>query len=138
MTVSLERRAKRRDIARDLRDPLLLGAQYVALLLDDLVDALVLAANLFEEPREFRGIFNALRRELPYAAGRALDGQVRPALRVVDRAHHLGKVVGIAAKTRHGQHRGAVPSRSAQLGKIDRPRIDEMRHELLWNSFDAR
>src|ERR1700693_6054353 len=117
MTVSLERRAERSAIARDLRNPLLLGAQHIALLLDDLVDALILAADLLEEPREFRGILDALRRELPYAARRALDDEARHSLRIVDRRQHLSKVVGIAAKARHRQQCAGVPRRGAQLGE---------------------
>ena len=63
MTVAFERCAERIDIDFDLRDPLLFGAQGIAFLLDDLVDALVLAANLLEQLLELRGIFNGLRRE---------------------------------------------------------------------------
>ena len=49
VTVPLEGRAERIDIALDLRNPLFFGTQHIALLLDDLVDVLVLAADLFEE-----------------------------------------------------------------------------------------
>src|ERR1700722_15951395 len=126
MTVSLERRAERSDLARDLRNPLLLGAQHIALLLDDLIDALVLAADLLEEPCEFRGILDALRRELPYAARRAIDDEARHLFRIVDRGQHPCKVIWIAAKARHRQHCGGVRRRSAQVGKIDRPRINEL------------
>ncbi len=138
MTVSLERRTERSRIACDLRNPLLLGAQHITLLLDDLVDALVLAADLLEESREFRGILDALRRELSYAARRALDDEARHSLRIVDRGQHPSKVIWIAAKARHRQHYGGVRRRGAQVGKINRPRINELRHTLLRNSFDVR
>src|ERR1700737_1801269 len=77
MTVSLEGRAEGLYVAVDLRDPLFFGTQHIALLLDDLIDTLVLAAHLPEEFLELHRILNALRRELPYTAGRCLYHEAR-------------------------------------------------------------
>jgi hypothetical protein len=115
------------------------GTQHVALLLDDLVDALVLLAHLLDELLELRGIFNALRRELPYTAGGALDDQPRDPLRIVDQVERVGQVSGIGAKAGHGQYGGGVPRRRrANFRKINRAGIDELRHPLLRDQFDAR
>ncbi len=65
MAVPLERLAERIDLARNLRRLPILSVQRIALLLEDLVDTLVLATNLFEKLPELHGIFNDLRRQLP-------------------------------------------------------------------------
>src|SRR5450755_3869190 len=54
MAVPLERRAERTDLARKLRRLPILSVQRIALLLEDLVDILVLATNLFEKLSELR------------------------------------------------------------------------------------
>ena len=52
MTVPLERLAGAHGLAAGLLDPLRLGIECVAFLPDDLVDALVLAAQLLDQPSE--------------------------------------------------------------------------------------
>src|ERR1700678_1529045 len=138
MTVAFERCAERIDIDLNLRDPLLFGTQGIAFLLDDLVDALVLAAKLLEQLLELRGIFNGLRCELPYTAGRALDDQRRHPIWVIDQGKRLRQVSRIAAQSGHGQQCRAVARRSAKRGEIDRPRVDELCHALLRGPFEAR
>ena len=72
-TQSFQRHAVCNDFTFQLCDPLLLSAQPVPLVLDDLIGALVLAANLLEKPLKHLGIFNALRSQLPQRAGGTLQ-----------------------------------------------------------------
>ena len=97
LTDSLQRAARRTHIAFDLRDALLFGTQRVVLLFQDLVDAFVLVARQFQQPCELSGIFDALRRQLPYTAGRTLDDQRRHLQRITDRSQCVGQVRRIAA-----------------------------------------
>ncbi len=83
VTVPFERCAQGVDGALFLRNTLLLGAQRIALLLDDLVDALVLAAQLPKQLFQFRGVLHGLRRELSYAAGGAFHDQPRGLTRLL-------------------------------------------------------
>src|SRR5271156_1630814 len=94
MTVPFERCTERIDLAFDTCDPQLFGAYRIALLLDDLVDALVLAAQLFEELLELGRIGDGLRRELAYAAGRTLEDERRDFIGVIDQGERLGQMRG--------------------------------------------
>ncbi len=137
MTVPLERRAKRMEVALDLRDPLIFGTQRIAFLLDDLVDALVLAAQLLEQLLELGGIVKALGRKLPDAARGTFGDQPRDSMRVVDQGESAGQAISIAAESRHRQQCGEVQRRSAKPLKINCVRVDELRHPLLRGAFEA-
>src|ERR1700729_2154787 len=84
MTVPLERLAQRTDLGRNLCRLPVLGVQRIALLLEDFVNTLVLAANPFEKLPELRGILNGLRRQLPQSAGRTVHDQLREVFGIID------------------------------------------------------
>ena len=128
--VLLEGPAERGDIALGLRDAQLLGMQRVALLLDDLVRALVLVARLLEQLLELFGILNAARRGLTQPARRALDDQPGEGARILDDAHGLDEMLRVVAQCRHGEQGVGVGPRRAKCGKIDLACIDELCHAL--------
>ena len=138
MTVPLEGFAGGDGVAPALFDPLLLGMERVALLPDDLVDALVLAAQLLHEASELRGIRHGLRRELPDAARGTVQHEPCDSLRVIDGGERAGQPLGVPAIPRHSEERGDIRRSSAQLLEIDGSRIDQLREALLRDSLETR
>ena len=72
-------------IAAGLVDPPFCGIERVAFLSDDLVDALVLAAQLRQKPLEFGGVRYRLRRELTDVARGTVQDDSSPVLGTLDR-----------------------------------------------------
>ena len=99
VAVPLERLAGAQGVAQSFGDLPLLGVERVAFLPDDLVNALVLAAQLLEQPFELRGVRHGLRRELPDAARGPLEDQLGPALGILDRGECAGQRTGIRCNT---------------------------------------
>ncbi len=104
MAVPLERRAELTDLARSLRRLPILRMQRIALLLEDLVDILVLATNLFQKLSELRWIFNRLRRQLPQSTRRTFHDELRDLSRIIDRGKRLWQATGVLTQRRHGEH----------------------------------
>src|ERR1700683_2534213 len=104
MTVPLERLAKCTDFARKLCRLPILGEKYIVLLLQDLVDALVLVADLFEKLSNLRGIFNSFRRQLPQPARGAVYDELRNLRRVTDRCQRLRQMARVLTECRHSEY----------------------------------
>ena len=138
MTVPLEGLACADAVAAGLFDALRIGIERPVLLPDDLVDALVLAAQLLHEALELRGIRYGMRRELPDAARGAVQDKSCDSFGVVDGGERARQAPGVPAITRYGKERGDIIRRRAQLLEIEGPCVDQLREALSRNSFETR
>ena len=138
VTVPLEGLTGAQGVAQGFGDLPLLGVERIAFLPDDLVDAFVLAAQLFEESFELRRVRHGLRRELTDAARGPLEDELGPALRILDRSECSGQRTRITAITRNRQEGGQVALGRAQLLEVQRSRIDQLREPLLRDPHEPR
>jgi hypothetical protein len=135
--VPLEGGAEGVEGALQFRLTRLLGMQRIAFLLDDFINVLVAAAQLFEEPPQFDRIVDALRGELAHLRRRAVGHQLRDALRV-EAGEGLTQVSGIAAQAGHGQQGVGAAGGGQQVGKHNGARIDEFGEAFLRRAFGGR
>ncbi len=134
----LERGANRADLAIALGRLPRLGAQRVALVLQDPVYALVLALQLPQQPVEFFAALHALSRLLSHAQRRSLEHEPRQQRRIVHCRQRLFEPRGVAAGVGHGEHGDRVDRGIVQARELDRPRVDELRKPLARQGLDLR
>ena len=129
--VPLERCAQVGDLACVFFRLALRRGERIALLLDELVDRLVLAANPRQQVVQLRRVIDCRCGQLPHPAGRTVRYQFRECDGVVDACQHTAQAVGILAQRRYRyRFRQAVRS-VAERVEVDRPGIDQFCQPLV-------